>query len=156
VNAVDSGDFKRWRKQLRLNQFEAGQMLSVSRGAVQHWESGHGPIPYAVELACSELTRRWKQRPEFGPVILAHADGPMWHRPEELRRMLILQCEPCANNRFAIEQACRLSKAPDFINPFIMEENFDIVWTCSELQRECEQRTSESGTTTEPPDGGRG
>ena len=79
-------DLKKWRKQLRLNQFKAAHLLSMSRGAVQKWESEHIDIPHTVELVCDELTRRWKQRPEFGPVILAYADGPMWERPANSRR----------------------------------------------------------------------
>jgi DNA-binding XRE family transcriptional regulator len=141
---MDAGDFKKWRKQLRLNQFEAAQLLSVSRGAVQHWESEHIDIPHTVELACHELTRRWKQRPEFGPVILVYADGPMWERPGEARRMLILQCEPYSNNASAIERACQLGSVSNVINVFIVEDDMGIVWACPELQRECERRRSES------------
>jgi hypothetical protein len=141
---MDACNFKKWRKQLRLNQFEAAHLLAMSRGAVQKWESKHIDIPHTVELACHELTRRWKQRPKFGPVILVYADGPMWERPGESRRMLILQCEPYSNNESAIERACRLGSVSNVINLFIIEEDLGIVWTYPELQRECERRRSES------------
>lgn len=145
---MDSWDFKKWRKNLRLTQAEAGKMLSLSRGAVQRWESEEISIPYAIELACNELTRRWKQRPEFGPVILVYTDTPLWQRPEEPPRVLLLQCESHATNDSAIEQACRLSTVSDFANPFIMEESLDVVWTPPELARECERRTRAGGSAT--------
>jgi DNA-binding XRE family transcriptional regulator len=65
---MDQWDFKKWRKKLGVNQVAAGEMLGLSRGAVQYWESEIRPVPRTVELACQELLRRWKQRPEFGPV----------------------------------------------------------------------------------------
>ncbi len=72
---MDQWDFKKWRKKLGVNQVAAGDGLS--RGAVQDWESEIRPVPRAVELACQELLRRWKQRPEFGPVTLLYAEGPV-------------------------------------------------------------------------------
>src|SRR5882757_3265574 len=64
-NAMDQWDFKKWRKKLGINQVVAGEMLGLSRGAVQYWESDIRPVPLAVELACQELLRHSKQRPEF-------------------------------------------------------------------------------------------
>ena len=74
---MDQWDFKKWRKKLGINQVAAGEMLGLSRGAVQYWESDIRPVPRAVELACQELLRRWKQRPEFGPVTLLYANAPI-------------------------------------------------------------------------------
>src|SRR5258705_10164438 len=74
---MDQWDFKKWRKKLAINQVAAGEMLGLSRGAVQYWESDLRPVPRAVELACQELLRRWKQRPEYGPVTLLYSDGPV-------------------------------------------------------------------------------
>src|ERR1700681_3981287 len=74
---MDQWDFKKWRKKLGINQVEAGEVLGLSRGAVQNWENEIRPVPRAVELACRELLRRWKQRPEFGPVTLLYADNSM-------------------------------------------------------------------------------
>ena len=48
----DQWDFKKWRKKLGINQIVAGELLGMSRGAVQYWESDLRPVPRAVELAC--------------------------------------------------------------------------------------------------------
>ena len=77
ARTLDQWDFKKWRKKLAINQVAAGEMLRLSRGAVQYWESELRPIPLAVELACQESLRRWKPRPEFGPVTRLYADGPI-------------------------------------------------------------------------------
>ena len=73
---MDQWDLKKWRKTLGINQVAAGELLGLSRGAIQQWESDIRPVPRAVELACQELLRRWKQRPEFGPVTLLYSDDP--------------------------------------------------------------------------------
>ncbi len=41
---MDQWDFKKWRKKLGINQFAAGEMLGLSRGAVQDWESEIRPV----------------------------------------------------------------------------------------------------------------
>ncbi|WP_163078807.1 helix-turn-helix domain-containing protein, partial [Acinetobacter baumannii] len=51
---MDQWDFKKWRKKLGINQVAAGEMLGLSRGAVQHWENDVRPVPHTVELACQE------------------------------------------------------------------------------------------------------
>ena len=48
---MDQWDFKKWRKKLGINQVTAGEMLGLSRGAVQYWESEIRPVPRTVELA---------------------------------------------------------------------------------------------------------
>jgi hypothetical protein len=53
-------DFKKWCKKLGSNQVAAGEMLGLSRGAVQYWKKIR-PMPRAVELGCKELLRLWKQ-----------------------------------------------------------------------------------------------
>src|SRR5438045_4358291 len=70
-NAMDLWSFKQWRRKLGYTQLEAGEKLGLSRGAVQYWESEIRPVPLAVELACQELLRLWKRRPEFGPCDTA-------------------------------------------------------------------------------------
>src|SRR6266567_3504438 len=82
---MDLWDFKKWRRKLRYSQFDAAEELGLSRAAVQNWESETVPISEVVELACEELTLRWKQRPEFGPVTLTYADEQVWPGPELLR-----------------------------------------------------------------------
>src|ERR1700694_2378706 len=71
---MDLWGFKKWRRKWGYTQVEAGEKLGLSRGAVQYWESEIRPVPLAVELACQELLRLWKQRPEFGPVTLLYGD----------------------------------------------------------------------------------
>lgn len=92
---MDQWDFKKWRKKLGINQVAAGEILGMSRGAVQYWESGLRPVPRAVELACQELMRRWqRRRPEFGPVTLLYSDGPTSQVDSRPSGDLILRCEP--------------------------------------------------------------
>ncbi len=137
---MDLWDLKKWRRKLKYSQFEAADKLGVSRAAIQHWESERSPIRHAVELACEEITRGWKQRPAFGPVVLIYADEPMWPESDSPSRVLCVQCELHPNNKGAIRRACRLRETPNFFNPSIIEENGGVVWTGSELLVECEMR----------------
>lgn len=137
---MDLWDLKKWRRKLRYSQFEAAEKLGVSRGAIQHWECEADPIPHAAELACEEIARRWKQRPEFGPVVLIYADEPMWPEPDCPSRVLCLQCELHPNNEVAIRRASRLREAPNFVNPFVLDEDGESVLTSSELMSECDKR----------------
>jgi transcriptional regulator with XRE-family HTH domain len=140
---MDIWDFKKWRKMLRLTQVDAARELGVSRAAVQHWESERTPIPRTVVLACEELTRCWKQRPEFGPVNLVYADGPIWQSAEGPYHLPVLQCEFYPTNDAAIRQACRLRNDPKFINPFIVAEDGEIVWSGPDLLQQCSKRSRE-------------
>jgi transcriptional regulator with XRE-family HTH domain len=137
---MDMWDLKKWRRKLRYSQFEAAEKLGVSRGAIQHWECERNPIPNAIDLACEEIARRWKQRPEFGPVVLVYSDEPMWPEPDCPSRVLCMQCELHPNNEAAIWRACRLRKTPNVINPFVMGEDGGIVLTNPELLNECDKR----------------
>jgi transcriptional regulator with XRE-family HTH domain len=146
---MDIWDFKKWRKMLRLTQVDAARELGVSRAAVQHWESERTPIPRTVELACHELTRRWKRHPEFGPVILVYTDGPIWQPSDGPYRVALLQCELYANNEAATQHACRRRNDPSFVNPFIMGEDGEVIWAGAELVRECDKHRSGSDLRTE-------
>jgi transcriptional regulator with XRE-family HTH domain len=140
---MDLWDLKKWRRKLKYSQFEAAEKLGISRAAIQNWECEHSPIRHAVELACDEITRRWKQRPSFGPVVLIYADEPMWPESDCPSRVLCVQCELHPNNEAAIRQARRLRQTPNFINPSIIEENGGVIWTGPELLLECETRTQQ-------------
>ena len=133
-------EFLKWRKSLRYTQEEAGQKLGISRATVQNWEKGITRIPKAAELACVQLTRRWKQRPEFGPVALVYTDGPIWQELQDAHCIVVLQCELYPNNEAALQQACQIKSAPTFIYRFIMEESGGIIWNGPELSRECDRR----------------
>jgi DNA-binding XRE family transcriptional regulator len=134
---MDRWEFLRWRRTLGYTQEEAGAKLGVTRGTIQHWERGMTRIPLAIELACRELTRRWKQCPEFGPVSLVYADTRV------SSRVRTLHCELHSNNESAFVQVLLLSATPTFINPFIMEDDGDVIWTTAEIRLECERRTRE-------------
>ncbi len=103
-------------------------MLGVHRNTVQNWERGFTRVPTVVEFACQELTRRWMQRPEFGPVALVHADEPIWPKPDYPSRSVFVQCELYANNELAIRQAVRLSENAGFHNPLIIDQVAEIIW----------------------------
>ena len=130
---MDAWDLKKWRKKLGYNQFEAAGELGVGRASIQNWEQELWPIPRVTELACHELLRRLKQRPDFGPVLVLYADGSIWQRSHEPYQIRLLQRELCANNEIALQHVNRLRDDPYFINPFIMDETGDIIWTPSEL-----------------------
>lgn len=132
---MDKWEFLRWRRTLGYTQEEAAEKLGVARGTIVNWERGSTRIPQATELACCELTRRSKQRPDFGPVNLVYGDGRVSSRTP------LLQCEAYSNNDAAIERA--LSLSPSAISPLIIEVGGDVVWTAPELLRECERRRDE-------------
>ena len=140
---MDLWDLKKWRRKLKYSQFEAADKLGVTRAAIQNWESERSHIRHAVELACEETTRRWKQRPSFGPVLLIYADEPMWPERDCPSRVLCMRCELHPNNETAIRRVCRLRETPDFFNPSIIEEHGGVVWTGPELLVECEPRTQQ-------------
>ena len=137
---MDQWDFKKWRKKLGLNQVVAGEMLGLSRGAVQYWESDLRPVPRAVELACQELLRRWKQRPEYGPVTLLYSDGPVSEVDSRPSGDLVLRCEPHPDNESALGRVVRLSETLNLFMPLIVDDDGTAVWAGPELLHECEER----------------
>jgi transcriptional regulator with XRE-family HTH domain len=150
-DAMDMWGFLKWRRTLGYTQKEAADKLGVSRGSIQHWERGVTPVPRAVELACQELTRRWKQQPEFGPVNLVYAHGAVAQQHEDSAHSVLLQSEPYSSNEAAIGRVLELSQTPNFTNPAIMEEGGGVVWTPPELLRECERRNVEKRQKGSPP-----
>jgi DNA-binding XRE family transcriptional regulator len=133
---MDARDLKKWRKRLSYNQFEAAKQLGVRRGSIQNWEQELWPIPRVVELATHQIMRRWKQRREFGPVLLIYTEEPIWQQSQQPYQISILHSAVCANNKTAMQHVERLKHDPGFINPVIMESNGEIIWTTSELLRE--------------------
>jgi DNA-binding XRE family transcriptional regulator len=133
---MDSWGLKKWRKTFGYDQFEAAERLGVRRASIQHWEQEHRSIPRVVELACQQMIRRRKQLPEFGPVLLAYADGSIWQPSQEPYYVSLLRSELCASNEIAMQHVDRLKNDPYFSNPFVTENNGEIIWTTSELLRE--------------------
>jgi transcriptional regulator with XRE-family HTH domain len=142
---MNTAEFLEWRKALGYTQEEAGARLGVSRATVQNWEKGVTRIPRAAELACVRVIRRWKQRPEYGPVGFVHTDGPNWNALKDPYYVATLQCEVYPNNEAALERACELYENPRFSYCFIIEENGEIVWDGLELTRECNRRKQRVG-----------
>ena len=137
---MDVQKFKYWRKTLRYTQPQAGRELGVERSTIQNWERGCTPIPISIELACQVLTRRWRQRAEYGPVTLVYADERFWPEPDCPTRAITLRCELCDNNEIAIRRAVQLRLHPSFRNPVIMESDGGIIWNAPDLLRECDKR----------------
>lgn len=58
--SMDPGDFKKWRKGLKLSQKEAAHALGLKRRMIQYYEKGEREgekveIPLSVRLACFAL-----------------------------------------------------------------------------------------------------
>jgi len=58
---VEPGDFRKWRKSLKLSQKEAAHALGLKRRMIQYYEKGERDgdkveIPRSVRLACYALT----------------------------------------------------------------------------------------------------
>jgi transcriptional regulator with XRE-family HTH domain len=137
---MDQWDFKKWRKKLGINQVAAGEMLGLSRGAVQYWENDRRPVPRAVELACQELLRRWKQLPEYGPVILLYSGALVSDVYTCPSGDLLMRCEPHPDNESALSRLVRLAETLDLFMPLIVDDNGTAIWTGPELLRECDVR----------------
>ena len=57
---MEPGDFKKWRKALKMSQKDAAQALGLKRRMIQYYESGKREgekvvIPRSVRLACYAL-----------------------------------------------------------------------------------------------------
>ena len=144
---MDLWGFKKWRRELGYTQLEAGEKLGLSRGTVQYWESEIRPVPLAVELACQELQRLWKRRPEFGPVTLIYAnytDDPMSLEPSASVGSMLVRSERHPNNESALKSAARPSETMTFFIPFILDDDGNVIWSGPELLREIDARKSAS------------
>ena len=135
---MDQWDFKKWRKKLGINQVAAGEMLGLSRGAVQNWENEIRPVPRAAQLACRELLRRWKQRPEFGPVTLLYTDGSVSQADSVQCSDFVLRCEPYPDNESAFSRVVRLRETVNLRMAFIVEDDGTVIWSGPELPQECD------------------
>jgi DNA-binding XRE family transcriptional regulator len=140
---MDAGDLKKWRKRLGYNQFEAAKRLGVRRASVQNWEQELWPIPGVIELACYQIMRRWKQRREFGPVLLVYTDEPIWQGSQGPYQVSILHAAVYRNNETAMQHVEQQKKDPNFINP--------VISTTSELLQEIapKSRRHRSGAVVE-------
>jgi DNA-binding XRE family transcriptional regulator len=144
---MDLWDFKKWRRKLRYTQTEAGEKLGLSRGAVQYWEREVRPVPLAVELACQELLRLWKQRPEFGPVTLLYADyadEPISLETSASVGSILARSERYLNNESALNSAVRQRETMTLFIAFIVEDDGNVIWSGPELLHEIDARKNAS------------
>jgi DNA-binding XRE family transcriptional regulator len=144
---MDLWGFKKWRRKLGYTQVEAGEKLGLSRGAVQYWESEHRPVPVAVELACQELLRLWKQRPDFGPVTLLyadHAEHPISLETAASVGSILVRSERHPDNESALKSAARQRETTTLVIAFIVEDDGNVIWSGPELLREIDARRNAS------------
>jgi len=139
-DAMDLWGFKKWRQQLGYTQSVAGEKLGLSRGAVQYWESEIRPVPLAVELACHELLRLWKRRPEFGPVTLLYAGDPTSLETSASVDSILVRSEPHPDSESALRSAAQLAETVILSIAFIVDGDGDIIWSGPELLREIDAR----------------
>jgi len=142
-NAMDLWGFKKWRRKLGYTQSVAGEKLGLSRGAIQYWESEIRPVPVAVELACQELLRLWKQRPEFGPVTLLYADyadDPMSLETSASVGSILVRSERHPDNENALKSAALRRDTMTLFIAFIVEDDGSVIWSGPELLREIDAR----------------
>jgi DNA-binding XRE family transcriptional regulator len=137
---MDLWGFKKWRLELGYTQLEAGEKLGLSRGTVQYWESEIRPVPLAVELACQELLRLWKRRPQFGPVTLLYADDPISLEASAAVGSIPAQSERHPDNENALKSAARPRENMTLSVAFIVEDDGNVVWSGPELLREIDAR----------------
>lgn len=148
TGAMDLWGFKKWRRKLGYTQSVAGEKLGLSRGAVQYWESEIRPVPLAVELACQELLRLWKQRPEFGPVTLLYADDPISLETSASVGSILVRAERHPNNEDALKSIARPRETMPLFMAFIVEDDGNVIWSGPELLREIDARKNAGGEKT--------
>src|SRR5262249_34008312 len=94
------------------------------------------PIPRVVELATHQIMRRWKQRREFGPVLLIYTEEPIWQQSQRPYQISILHSAVCANNKTAMQHVEWLKHDPGFISPVSIESDGEIIGPAAESLRE--------------------
>jgi len=142
VAAVNGLELKKWRKLLGYTQEQAANEFGVTRPTIQNWEYEITRVPVVVDLASRQLLRRWKQRPEFGPVTLVYASAPLWPAPNGADQLPALCCRRYPNNTAAFLKVFELRNSSDFFNPQILDETNLVIWSGPKLMEECERLRS--------------
>ena len=134
-------ELREWRKILGYTQEQAAKVLGVTRATIQNWEYESSSIPVAVQLACSVLLRRWKQRPEFGPVTVAYTGVPLSLAAQARVQAQdeTLTCERYSSNRDAFSRLMDLKNSTAIFNPIILDDAGCAVWSGEALMKECEK-----------------
>ncbi|WP_094183569.1 helix-turn-helix domain-containing protein [Bradyrhizobium canariense] len=120
-----------WRDELALTQEQAGALLDVTRVTIQNWERGRTTVPEPVALACAFLFRRWKQRPDFGPVTLVRFDVCQTGHSK-------LRIQICENNEAAFRSLVDTGEDIKETTPIVMHFNGEALWSGVELAEQCE------------------
>ena len=128
-------ELKKWRKLLGYTQEQAANEFGVTRPTIQNWEYEITPVPVAVELASRQLVRRWKQRPEFGPITLVYATTAL----NGLEGLPKLICERFPDNNSALRKVLELKNSSDIFNPLILDDTNLVIWSGPQLMEECEK-----------------
>jgi transcriptional regulator with XRE-family HTH domain len=139
MDAMNGVELKKWRKLLGYTQEQAANQFGVTRPTIQNWEYEITPVPVAVELASRQLLRRWKQRPEFGPITLVYASAPLWPKPNGVDRLPTLFCRRYSDNNAAFLRVFELRNSSNFFNPLILDETNRVIWSGPQLMEECEK-----------------
>jgi transcriptional regulator with XRE-family HTH domain len=132
-------ELKKWRKLLGYTQERAANEFGVTRPTIQNWEYEITPVPVVVDLASRQLLRRWKQRPEFGPVTLVYASAALSPLPNNLDCMPTLFCMRYPDNNAAFLRVCELRSSSNFFNPLILDDTNLVIWSGPPLVEECER-----------------
>ncbi|HEY5210950.1 MAG TPA: type II toxin-antitoxin system VapB family antitoxin [Stellaceae bacterium] len=135
-----SVELKEWRKKLGLTQEEAGRRFGVSRVTVQNWESGTSPIPVILASACDDEVRRWRRRPEYGPVILDYGDFSQGSSHDVRGHVGQKVQEKFSHNDAALCRATELHGGLGFQDALIVDESGNIIWDLLGLRAEISRR----------------
>jgi transcriptional regulator with XRE-family HTH domain len=141
---LDSWDLKKWRKKHGFNQFEAAEKLGTNRSGLQDWEREVRPIWRSIELACEEITRLERRRPDFGPVTLVCTDGPILRVCDDPYHVKLLCFEQHPNNAAAIRAVIRSGLNLSHGDILILAEDGFVIWQSEELIGECHRQKETS------------
>ena len=145
---MNGPELKEWRKLLGFTQEQAAKEFGVTRPTIQNWEYEITPVPVSVDLASRQLLRRWKQRPEFGPVTLVYASAPLSPTPNAPDRLPTLFCRQYPDNNAAFHEVFELRNSSDVFNPLILDETNCVIWSGPQLLEECEKLDTKVGAAT--------
>lgn len=143
---MDGRELKKWRKKLGYTQSGAAEAFGVNRATFQNWERGPRAVSRLVELGCLELTRCWKRRLDFGPVVLIYVGDWMVQQPYGPDCLGLLQRERHRNTEAALRRMVQLQLDGDLASPLaavIATEQDEIIWAGREIERECAKRKAE-------------
>lgn len=138
---------KKWRKGLGYTQSGAAEAFGVNRATFQNWEKEPWALSRLVELGCIELTRRWRLRLDFGPVVLIYVGDWMVQQPYGPDCLGLLQRERHRNAEGALRRMLQLRADGGLASPLsavIATEQDEIIWTGREIERECVKRRAMS------------